>query len=108
MIITKFNKKYLPYLLLQRSRLMTEYGINEESEESFITKQLSVMFDKDFNLIKPPLPKVANNILDIGCGIGIINLYIYEHYNKIPNFYLMDKTAEIPNITTRGYHRDNY
>jgi hypothetical protein len=29
--------------------------------------------------------------MDIGCGLGIINIYLNEIYNNQPNFFLLDK-----------------
>ncbi len=45
--------------------------------------------------IKNFLPERCSRILDIGCGIGSINIFLYEHYNHDQDLeiHLLDKTA---------------
>jgi len=46
--------------------------------------------------MKKHLPTNAHAILDIGCGIGGIDVLLNEHYkNTTPSIYLLDKT-EMP------------
>jgi len=46
----------------------------------------------DFKLIKDYLPIDLKNILDIGCGLGGINVFLNWHYQGgNPNFFLLDK-----------------
>ena len=49
------------------------------------------LFKKEIETFKDFLPNKANNILDIGCGLGIINIYLNKFYNNKPYFYLLDK-----------------
>jgi SAM-dependent methyltransferase len=45
--------------------------------------------EKEYELMKPYLPDKAELILDIGCGVGGIDVYIYNHYD-VPHMFLMD------------------
>ena len=39
-------------------------------------------FELYHNSISSFLPEKCNSVLDIGCGLGITNLFIFEHYKK--------------------------
>jgi len=96
-MITFFNTNYLSYLLLQRTRLKTEYYLNDHSNNEDILTAINSMTKKDYNTIESFLPKCnVNNILDIGCGLGTIDVYFYY---KFPNaeLFLQDKTDTIKN-----------
>tara|TARA_Y100000741_G_C18194659_1_gene535016 strand:+ start:417 stop:1115 length:699 start_codon:yes stop_codon:yes gene_type:complete len=49
------------------------------------------LFQKEIDSIKDYLPKNVENIMDIGCGLGIINIYLNKIYKNKPNFFLLDK-----------------
>lgn len=96
-MITYFNKDYLDYILLQRTRLKTEYNVTPDSPERDISYALSIMGYRDLELIAPYLPNNKNvdyNILDIGCGLGVIDVLLSKHYPNA-NFYLQDKSEPI-------------
>jgi SAM-dependent methyltransferase len=49
---------------------------------------------KEYLSIKDYLPKTCSSILDIGCGVAGIDVFLSEHYkDKQPIFYLLDKTS---------------
>jgi 2-polyprenyl-3-methyl-5-hydroxy-6-metoxy-1,4-benzoquinol methylase len=74
----KFNDKYNNILLLHRS--------NPNRKQVF--KNISDTFD----LIKPYLDNnQIKNVLDIGCGLGLINIFIYNYFKC--NLYLLDKSV---------------
>ena len=56
-----------------------------------IEKCTEELFQREIELIKNYLPEIAKNIMDIGCGLGIINIYLNKIYNNQSNFYLLDK-----------------
>lgn len=56
-----------------------------------IEKRTEELFQKEIRLIKNYLPKKAENIMDIGCGLGIINIFLNKIYNNQSNFFLLDK-----------------
>ena len=56
-----------------------------------IEKRTEELFRREIESIKDYLPKNVENIMDIGCGLGIINIYLNQIYNNQPNFFLLDK-----------------
>ena len=57
-------------------------------------------YEKYYNSIKSNLPSRCNSILDIGCGLGILDLCIYEHYHcdNDLTFYLFDRSDYEENL----------
>lgn len=107
MNIIEFNKQYFEFLIPQRTRLTTEYSLNEESTEEQINLALTTMMLKDYNMIKDHLPNNIKNILDIGCGLGLIDIALYHHYNKNIDLHLLDKTNSISKDTSvRGFNKE--
>ena len=102
----KLNRKSKKLLLLQRNELLTQkqnwlrkkfgrllftnifinFFQNKNLEQ--ITEDL---FLKEIKTFKDFLPKSAHNIMDIGCGLGIININLNKIYNNESNFFLLDK-----------------
>ena len=60
----------------------------------------------EFNDLKNFLPKNVNNILDIGCGIGAINIFLNNFYNGSANFHLIDKDY-VSKKVIYGYKKSN-
>lgn len=102
----KLNKKSKKILLLQRNELLTQKQkwLRKKFGRYFFTN-LFINFFQDNNIEQATenlfyreiktfenfLPKRVNNIMDIGCGLGIINIYLNKIYNNYPNYYLLDK-----------------
>ena len=66
--------------------------------ESFLRKKKIVArfnhdIFKEYEDIRPWLPKNASELLDIGCGIGGIDVLLFNHYKRDSTlkFYLLDK-----------------
>ena len=100
------NKKSKKLLLLQRNELLSE-------KQKFLRKRfgrflftnffihffqinnlnnsVQSLFEKEYETIKDFLPKNVSNILDIGCGLGIINIFLNKNYNHNAQFFLIDK-----------------
>lgn len=107
MKINKFNKDYFEYLIPQRTRLTTEYALTKESADDQVNEALTAMMHKDYNMIKHALPATAGEILDIGCGLGLIDLALYNHYDGLVNLSLLDKTNSISEGTSvRGFNKE--
>lgn len=104
MNINNFNKDYLQYLFPQRTRLTTEYELTKESTQSEIDNAINLMIEKDFNMIEEYLPTHCDRSLDIGCGLGLINILLYKKY-KSTNIYLLDKT-ELNVEEISGIHKN--
>ena len=110
----KLNPKSKKLLLLQRNELLTKtqnwlrknfgrliftnFFVNYFQVQNFekITEKL---FYKEFETFKKYLPNSVENIMDIGCGLGIINIYLNEFFEKKPVFFLLDKNKVDRKIT---------
>lgn len=75
--------------------------------ESMLRKEkVKQLFNEDmmdeYESIKSWLPNKCSRILDIGCGVGGIDVLLHRHYNCDRNteFYLLDKTS----INRRVYY----
>ena len=101
--LNRISKKLL---LLQRNELLSknQYWLRKRFGRFIFTnffvnyfqvddieKHTEELFQKEIELIKNYLPKKAENIMDIGCGLGIINIFLDKIYNNQPNFFLLDK-----------------
>ena len=103
----KINKRHQKLLLLQRIDLIsdkqriirkkfgrflfTNFFIHFFIPQKEIEKKINEEFLKEFNSIKNYLPKSSKNILDIGCGLGVINIFLNDYYSKKSYFTLIDK-----------------
>ena len=103
----KIKKKHQKLLLLQRIDLISEkqrfirkkFGrflftnllVNFFISQKEIEIKINEEFLKEFNSIKNYLPNNPKNILDIGCGLGAINVFLNDYYLKKCNFTLIDK-----------------
>ena len=115
--LNRISKKLL---LLQRNELLsknqywlrkrfgrlifTNFFVNYFQVED-IEKRTEELFQKEIELIKKYLPKKAENIMDIGCGLGIINIFLNKIYNNQPNFFLLDKN-KIDKVIKYGFSSD--
>lgn len=111
----------LPYVLLQR----TQYALwgNHRFLAKLMTSLPSALFyalvrgesrlrpraistayrndmQREYENLRPHLPEEVHSILDIGCGIGGINVFLFEHYerNRQINFFLLDKSDIAPQL----------
>ena len=100
------NNKSRKLLLLQRNELLSEkqkwtrkrfgrflftnFFINFNQAKN-IALDAENLFKSEIDTFKDFLPKKINNIIDIGCGLGIINILLNKFYNNQINFYLLDK-----------------
>ena len=102
----KLNQKSKKLLLLQRNELLTEtqkwlrkkfgrYLFTNVLINYFQNKKLEKntenLFLTEIETFKKYLPHSAKNIMDIGCGLGIINIYLNSIYTKNITFFLLDK-----------------
>ena len=118
MINLNFKSKKL--LLLQRNELLsrkqiflrrrfgryifTNFLINFFQIKN-IEKISSKLFQDEIDIIKSFLPNKAENIMDIGCGLGIINIFLNRIYLNKASFYLLDKN-HIDNKIKYGFSSD--
>ena len=100
------NSKSKKLLLLQRNNLLSEkqkflrkkFGrmiftniLVNFYQNKDILKATKDLFQKEINTIKNFLPNEVENIMDVGCGLGIINIFLDKIYSNAVNFYLLDK-----------------
>ena len=101
----KLNRKSKKLLLLQRNELLTDRQIKLRKKfgrfiftnffiNYFQNKTLEQnsenLFLREVETFKKYLPKSVKNIMDIGCGLGIIDIYLNRIFNN-PKFFLLDK-----------------
>ncbi len=113
----KLNQKSKKLILLQRNELLTEkqkqlrkkFGrllftnifINFFQHKNL--EQLTEdLFLREIKTFEKFLPKSVKNIMDIGCGLGIININLNKIYKNETNFFLLDKN-KIDNKIKYGF-----
>jgi len=67
----------IPWIKLQRS------GYNDPRFE------FKKRMEQEFNILKPYLPESCKTIMDIGCGVGGIDVLLDQHYTEV-ELYLAD------------------
>ena len=92
MELVNLNQKHERYLSAQRN-------LSVNDKDSILHS-----FELYHNSISSFLPEKCNSVLDIGCGLGITNLFIFEHYKRERNivFNLFDR-SEYPDKLYFGY-----
>ena len=115
------NKKSRKLILLQRNELLSKrqkflrkkFGrliFTNFFVDFFQLKNLEKLseelFRKELNTFEKYLPSNLESIMDIGCGLGILNIFINQKYTNSPNFFLLDKNKIDPKIKY-GFN-DNY
>jgi SAM-dependent methyltransferase len=63
--------------------------------EGLRSSELSACYQRDleaeYRSIADALPPAASDVLDIGCGLAGIDLYLYLHYHAQINLHLLDR-----------------
>lgn len=101
------KREHLEFLFLQRTRLDFENSLTVDSPEESISKAVTEMANADLNVFVEQLPKKINSILDIGCGLGIIDIAIHQHYKGEIDFHMFDRsdiTDETVKKCVGGFH----
>lgn len=84
------NDEMLKYILLQR----THYKTDKLYDVSSLYYQDVLNNFNDFSYI---IPKNCKNVIDIGCGIGGINVIINKNFPGC-NFHLVDRNGKDDNV----------
>ena len=102
----ELNKKSRKLILLQRNELLSNrQKILRRRFGRFIFTNIFVnyfqkknleeltenLFKNELKTFEYYLPKKITNVLDIGCGLGIIHVYLNQLYQNNLNFYMLDK-----------------
>ena len=108
-------------LLLQRNELLTKrqkwlrkkFGrfiftniLINYFQDKYLEKNTENLFLKEIETFKNYLPNSPKNIMDIGCGLGVIDIYLNRIFKNSPNFFLLDKNR-IDNKIKYGFS-NNY
>jgi len=91
----RFPKKKL-YRLAKKILFFSIYDQLVNVEALIGKERVRTLYELDmqneYNLIKDYLPVSCTSILDIGCGVAGIDVFIHQHYKNDTRFYLLDKT----------------
>lgn len=73
------------------------YNLVVGVESRFGRSRIKALYEADmqdeYNSIKHVLPDSCRTVLDIGCGVAGIDVFIDRHYaGQAPDFYLLDKS----------------
>lgn len=112
----------VPYVLLQRTNLQRfgpalrmgrvrppswavtlEGWLRREQVKRAFIREITEEFDG----LRTFLPSRCKRLLDIGCGVGGIDVLFHHHYDLLgetPELYLLDRT-ETPSAPRYGFHR---
>jgi hypothetical protein len=113
----------LPYLLLQRTDylalpkrkllyraacrvsgktpIMTAVSLESRLRRRGIRRRFNIDMQREYADIREWLPVGVTAILDVGCGLGGIDVLLFAHYQRDPglHFYLLDRTQTDAQIT---------
>ena len=76
----KINAEIKKYIKLQRPG----YGDVDFSQRYYTN------VSHDYDIIRMYLPETCGSVLDIGCGVGGIDVMLYNHYEKKPFLNMYD------------------
>jgi SAM-dependent methyltransferase len=73
---------------------------NHEFQHEFIDSYMKTNL-KFFHAIWPHIPERCHKVLDIGCGIGLLDLLIYRNTSGgKPDLYLFDKSVDLTALSS--------
>lgn len=76
--------------------------------EDTIKDQYRSGMQSEYEQLRPFLPEQTGSILDIGCGVGAMDLLLARHYQReTPHIYLYDKT-KIASSVYYQFQQDGY
>ena len=117
----QLNRKSRKLILLQRNELLskkqkilrkrfgrfifTNLFVNYFQTKN-LTEKTEHLFKYELETFKSYLPKNINSIMDIGCGLGIINIFLNKIYQNNLDFFMLDKD-KIDRTIKYGYG-ENY
>lgn len=87
----KINDNHLQYLQIQKGGLHKYIGDRVLWEKNYI-----LSLEQQFGSIAPFLPEKCDSILDVGSGLGGIDIFLSRHYKGEPHVYLLDGVADEP------------
>lgn len=92
-------------LVKKYDAVYNRYVVKSVSERKRISALYFQDMDRTFEGLRDYLPSKADNILDIGCGMGGIDLFLYNHFGPGINIFLLDSHKTDLDINI-GFHQD--
>jgi len=88
-LLYRLLDKLLPFSIYERG-IKVEAAISRERVKAAYVSDMQ----NEYLSIKEHLPASCSAVLDIGCGVAGIDVFIQRHYNNHNiSFYLLDKTS---------------
>ena len=86
----------LPYRILERISPVPLYKPSVFLEASLARDRIKHLYLTDmkaeYDAISEHLPDRCESVLDIGCGIAAINIFLQRHYGRATDFFLLDRS----------------
>lgn len=82
-----------------------EYLKNNKSLRDRFSNEYSKFHFEYAQAIRPFLPKSPKSILDIGCGLGVISLFLFKSTKC--KMYMLDSESD-ETVSVTGFHKDGY
>ncbi len=100
---TGYLKKNLLFIFLSIvGHLKPLYKVSVSLKAMLFRKKIKHAFvqdmEKEFMVIKDYLPTKINTILDIGCGVAGIDIFLSRYYDNNIKIFLIDKTEIDKNV----------
>ena len=70
--------------------LFTNFFINYFQDNN-LEQIVFYKIKEEFETLKKYLPRNVKNIMDIGCGIGLMDIFLNDYFIDCQKFYLLDK-----------------
>ena len=88
--------RFLPFVNVVKAGVFLDSIFYRQQIKNFYEQQMK----SEYETIQTALPKECSAILDIGCGIGGINVFLFDYYNRNPKlkFHMLDKSQVDSNI----------
>lgn len=96
----KIPDEALPYLVLQRG-VLDRYKANQ----TLWAAEYMAMLRAEYLLIEHWLPEKCAGVLDVGAGLGGIDILISRHYSNKPYIYLLDGRIDEAEVLV---HRETF
>ena len=87
--------------LSNRTPIATAISLESRFRKGEIKRVFNIDMAQEYADIRDWLPPDASAILDVGCGIGGIDILLFHHYKDDPNLhlYLLDKSQMTDQVT---------
>ena len=98
--------KYTHSLLYRAIRKISPISLYKQTvqlESVFRSEKITSLYmadmEREYLNIKNHLPEICESIVDVGCGIAGINIFLNQHYkDKAVQFFLLDKSKVEDNV----------